>query len=248
MDDEKVVSVSTEDPKVLETNEWIGNKKNELEQRVLIRQEYEQLFEIWKAKELVALEKRNEEVITEGLKKYYDKWLEEQKPPTPEDIQQLLDQEYETFALKVQVEDGNGEYTTELFTIRELPQVAEKKFYRQFKDRVLNKTTELQAFTQESIDQPFETKAKAFLGLLDESFDMIADTVVIVLNPFGKKKHIDRDWVQMNISSNRQWSIIEGQLKVNRVKDFFSRLSQSGQQTQMMMTGQRFQQLQQFVR
>ena len=247
-------------PKVeasIESTEFIQRKTFEKELRLSLREEYEQLFKIWQAKDLKEIESKQDGIINEGLTKLFEKYKEEQKPPTPDDIQQLLNQDYETFPVKVQIEDGentDGEakYTTELFTIRELPQAAEIKFYTQFKTKILDKATELQAFTQESIDMPFEQKVKSIMTVFGESFDMLADTVVIVLNPFDKRKvkgkFIDRDWVQNNISSNRQWSIVEAQLKVNRVKDFFSRISQSGQQTQMMMTGVHFQQLQQLVR
>ena len=234
--------------------EWIDRKKWELDQRLMMRQEFEKSYEIWKLNDLQEVEKKNQEIIKEGLEKLYEKYKEEQKPPTPEDIAVLLNQEYETFPVKLQVEDPTGQEdpTTELFTIRELPQSVEIKFYRQFKDKIIDKATELQAFTQESIDMPFETKVRSILEVFGESFDMLAETVTIVLNPFGKRKvkrqDIDRVWVQNDISSNRQWSIVEAQLKVNRVKDFFSRISSSGQQTQMMMSGVNYQQLQQLVR
>lgn len=233
--------------------EWADRKAWELNLRVSVRQEFEQMLEIWKTKELTALENTNKEIIEKGLIELYKKYQEEQKPPSTEEIVTLLNQEYESFPVKVQVEDGETEsgeakYTTELFTIRELPQSAELKFYDILQKKILTKTSELLAFTQESIDMPFEQKVKSILSVGGEAFGLMAETVLIVLNPFGKRKingkEIDRKWIQDNISSNRQWNIVEAQLKVNRVKDFFSRISASGQQTQMMMTGVNFQQLQ----
>ena len=106
----------------------------------------------------------------------------------------------------------------------------------------------LESFTQAGMDQPFEQKAKAFLELFDESFDMLADAVVMCLNPFGRKKLVDRDWVQNNIGSDRQWSIVTAQIEVNRLRDFFSKVSQSGQRTMTTMRVPNFQQLQQLVR
>lgn len=237
------------------TPEWADRNRWELEQRVKLRQEFEQSFEIWKTKEFASLKADQDVIIKKGLEELYAKYKEEQKPPTPEEITELLNQDYETFPVKVQVENNKEdgpEYTTELFTIRELPQSAEIRFYKLFQDKIINKAADLQAFTQEGIDMPFETKVKSILNVIGESFDIMAETALIALNPFGKRKirgiDIDREWVQNNISSNRQWSIIEAQLKVNRVKDFFSRVSASGQQTQMMMTGVNFQQLQRLAR
>lgn len=230
------------------TTEWSDRQRWEAETRLVIRKEYEDLYKVWKATDLADLEKQNEKIISEGLEKYYEKFREEQKPPTDEDIQQLLDQDYQTFTVKVDYVNDDGEDKSELFTLRELPQAAEKKFYKQFKDRLLGKTQALAAFAQEGIDMPFEDKAKNVLSVLEDGFDILADTVVICLNPFGKKKEITRDWVQNNLSSNRQWGIVEAQIKINRLKDFFLRISQSGKSTQMMMTGQRFPLLQQLAR
>lgn len=186
--------------------QWmIARTKIETEIRVQLRLEYEQLFTFWKTDELENVRKESVRIAETGLQKVFDKWKEEQKPPTNEEIQQLLNQEYETFSLKVDTYTDDGkEGTPETFTIRELPQAAEKKFYKQFTDRVMGNVGSLQAFTQASMDQPFEQKAKGFLRLMDESFDLLSDAVVIALNPFGKNPKLTREWVQMNISSNRQ--------------------------------------------
>ena len=226
----------------------VDRKKWEMELRVSLRSEYEQLFKVWKQTDLVELARGQDKAIQEGLVALFNKHLEEQKPPTHEDIQQLLNQEYEVFPIKVLTTDDSGTEKEELFTIRELPQAAEKHFFKQFKDKILSRSQELMAFTQEGMDKPFEEKAKAFMDLFDDSFDMLADAVVIVLNPFGKRTDITRTWVQASIGSDRQWRIVEAQIQVNRIKDFFSRVSQSGLATQTMLTGQRFQQLQQLAR
>jgi hypothetical protein len=232
--------------------DWQLRSELESELRTKLRIEYETLFGFWKTEELDKVRKEAEQIATDGLQKLFDKWKEEQKPPTDEEIQLLLNQEYATFNLQIEAMNTSGDNgahrTTETFVIRELPQEAEIKFYRQFKDKVLGKSSALQAFTQANVDMPFESKAKAFLELFDESFDMLADAVVICLNPYADKKEITRQWVQKNISSNRQWNIVDAQIRVNKLKDFFSRLSQSGQSTQTMLGGLNFQQLQQLAR
>jgi hypothetical protein len=230
---------------------FLDRAKIELELRLSFRKEYEQLFQIWKDNELTELRAKQDEIIADGLKKYLLKVQEEQKPPEPEDIQKLLDQEYETFTIPVDVvsagTDEEGDIVRKVtYTIRELPQSIEKKFYRQFKTKLVGKLQMLESFTQAGMDKPFEEKAKSFLELFDESFDMLAEAVVLCLNPFGRKKDIDMAWVQNNISSDRQWRIIEAQMKVNRLRDFFSKVSTSGRD---MMTMRRpdFQALQQLV-
>jgi len=258
MSEEKAVAGATPDKPVdpaaisEASVKFLDRAKIELELRLSFRKEYEQLLQIWKDNELTELRAKQDEIIAAGLKKYLLKVQEEQKPPEPEDIQKLLDQEYETFTIPVDVvtagaSDAEGDIVTKVtFTIRELPQSIEKKFYRQFKTKLIGKLQMLESFTQSGMDKPFEEKAKSFLELFDESFDMLAEAVVLCLNPFGRRKDIDVAWVQNNISSDRQWRIIEAQMKVNRLRDFFSKVSTSGRD---MMTMRRpdFQVLQQLV-
>jgi len=217
--------------------EWSDRQEWELNLRVQVRKEYEALMEGWKAEALEEVRKEYDGKLKEGLAKFIEEWKAEQKPPTHEEVQQLLDQEYETFTLNVTPYSTSSEVEPKMFTLRELPQEAEEKFYKQLKERLLKNVPALQTIAQETMDMPFEERAKAYFSAFDEGFNILADAVVIILNPFGDDKDITRQWVKKNISSNRQWQIIEAQLKVNRVKDFFSKLFQSGQSTQMMMTG-----------
>jgi hypothetical protein len=244
----KEVEVPLDVPKDAQPADWMNRSILERQLRVAIRGEYEEILKIWKNTELDQVRKDSEKIANEGIQKVFNEWKEQQKPPSHDDIQQLLSQEYATFTVKVDYVNDKDEEKSEVFTLRELPQAAEKKFYRQFKETILTKIGALQAFSQSEIDQPFEKKVHAFLELFDEAPDMMADATVIVLNPFDKRKDINRTWVQGNISSMRQWNIIEAQIMVNRLKDFFSKLSSSGQTTQTMLGGLSFQTLQQQAR
>ena len=115
---------------------WIDRESIINSARISIRAEYEQILEIWKNKELVELEKRNNDVIKEGLTKLFDKWKEEQKPPSEEDIQLLLNQDYLDFTITVQVYSDDASSESKVFTIRELPQAAEIKFYKNLKGKI----------------------------------------------------------------------------------------------------------------
>jgi len=226
--------------------EFLDRAKLELEIRLSTRQEYEELFKIWKQTELLELQKEQEKIIATGLAEYYKKWQEQQKPPEPENIQALLDQEYVTYTLPVDVINEDDTTTKMTFVIRELPQSVEKSFYRRFKHNILNKVQELEALTQSDMDAPFEKKVKAGLELMDEGFDVLAEAVVLILNPFGRKKEVDKDWVQRNICSDRQWKIVQAQMEVNRLRDFFSKVSTSSRDM-MTMRSPNIQQLQQLV-
>ena len=244
MEDAKV-DVTPVEPKV---DEWTLRAQIEAELRPKLRSEYEQILLLWKETELDKVRKESEKIAEEGIKKLFDDWKKSQEPPTHEQLQEILSQEYETFNLPIDCYGDDGKSSTKTFTIRELPQAVEKKFYRQFKDKIIKNIGAVKALTQATIDQSFDDKAQAFLNLFDESFDALAETVVLVLNPFGKDQSITKQWVQENIPSKRQWDIVSVQIKVNKLKDFFSELSQSGQSTQMMLEGLNFQQLQQLAR
>ena len=145
-------------------------------------------------------------------------------PPKLEDIQKLLDQEYLTFTVLV---PWPGEEKKREFTIQELPQSVEKKFYKQIKSQLLPRAKELAALSFEVLEGKVEDKISAILEAFDPSFDILAAGVVLILNPRGETKEITQEWVQDNISSSRMWNILEAQMQVNRMRDFFSRLSLS---------------------
>lgn len=188
------------------------------------------LFEIWKRDELVSLEEQQEQQLRKLLNEKIEEIEKSRKPPTKEEIQALLDQEYLSFKVKLFVNKEERE-----FMITELPQDAEKKFYKQFKTQLLEKAGDIAAISQATMDQGMEAKIKTFLEGVEYSMDMLAEACVTVLNPRGEEKEITRSWVQKNISSSRMWNIVKAQIEVNRLRDFFSQLSQSGMQVQRMI-------------
>jgi hypothetical protein len=197
-----------------------------------VQQRAQALFEAWKAKELADIEYKQDGEIQKLVAEYFDKMEAEKQPPTKEQIQTLLDQEYVTFAIKVR--DRNNQEKT--FTIRELPQEAEKVFYGQFKTRIFDKASSVAALAQETMDRTFEDKIKAFLETFEGAFDLIADATVLVLNFDGADAEVTRAWCQANMTSWRMWNIVKAQMEVNRLRDFFSEVSLSGKKTQTMTT------------
>ncbi len=251
MEEPKVPEEKTSEPTpslpVKPTVDFLTRTQIEMELRPMLREEYEHMYQIWKSKDFAELGQKNEQIINEGLKKYFEEWKQQQTPPTPEDLQKLLDQDYETFTVPLNWENEEGKEESVTFTLRELPQSTEKKFYKQFKERLLPNLQMLEAITQAGMDKPFDEKAKAVLALFDESFDILADAVVLCLNAYGRKAYINRQWVQDHIGSDRQWRIVEAQMKVNRLRDFFSKVSTSGQ-NMMTMRRPNFQALQELSR
>lgn len=204
--------------------------KEEFEQRT--EEKYKALLEVWKRDELVALEQRTEGLIAEEVKKRFDEWQKAQKPPSPDDLQKLLDQEYLEFKVNLQTSDGERE-----FTIVELPQASEQKFYRLFKNKLIQKASVIASIAQANMDEPMEKKFRFALDAIDESFDLLAEACVLVLNPFGKNE-VTAEWIKNNLASNRVWNIVFAQIEANRLRDFFSQISQAGNSMTNMIPGQ----------
>lgn len=213
-----------------------------------VKLEFESKLEAWKAKELADLRAQEDRKIQEEVKKLFEKWQSDQKPPSLEEIKVLLEQEYTEVTIQIPVYDDNDERKMEKFVIRELPQSIERRFYKQFKERVKEKGPELTAFAQRNIDVPFEKQLTSFLETFDGAFDILSDAVVLILNPRGKRAGINSEWVCSNIASNRMYSIILAQVEVNRLRDFFSRVFQSGQKASTLMMPLNYQQLQALAR
>lgn len=164
---------------------------------------------------------------------------EQQKPPSEEDIRTLLSQEYLTFDVEIPWDAPNSGGVTRTFTIRELPQAVEKRFYKTFKDQLLPRASDIGALAFEIAEGDVAKKLKSLLEAIDPAFDLMADAVVMILNPRGQEKELTREWVQENLSSYRQWNIINAQIMVNKLRDFFSQLSRGskGMQTTLGRAG-----------
>jgi len=155
-----------------------------------------------------------------ALKAVIDEFKASQTPPSEEDVRKLLTQEYLTF--DVEVPWGEGKKN---FTIGELPQKIEKRFYKTFKEQIVSRASEIGAIAFNMMEGDVAKKLTTIAEALDPTFDIMADAVVMILNPREQIKEINREWVQDNLSSYRQWNIIYAQFQVNRLRDFFSQVS-----------------------
>lgn len=244
-----VVSEATDQPKT-PIDLWLVRQQMEAELRPVMRKEFQELFQFWKDNELAELDKKYNITIQEELPKLFKEWAEAQKPPTEQELQKVLNQEYVTFTLDIEeVKEFEDERDPEIvkrhFVIRELPATIEKRFYGTIKQRLLTKSSEIQSLVQANMEIPFEEKMKRTLNLFEDAFEILAESTVMCLNPFGKKAYVTKEWVQDHLSLDRQWRIIETQIQVNRLRDFFSKISQSGQMMTTTLNGVNIQLLQQ---
>lgn len=231
----EVKGSSTEEARPQETlTEWKDRIRREIREET--ENHYKELHLVWQAKDLVELEKKMDVQVQKGLHEMFEKWQAEQAPPTKEQIAELVKQEYATFPVELQVEsdEKEDEFVAKTFVLRELPQSVEEEFYEIFKHQLQEHMSDINSLAQKTMGSTAEEKLKAVLELGTGGFKVMAELVRIVLNPRGKKKWCTTEWVQNNISSMRQWNIIQAQVEANKLRDFFSKLSQSGQTIQTM--------------
>lgn len=179
---------------------------------------------IERTKDLAKLKEENTIALTKAVESKFDDFKKSQEPLKPEEIQQMLSQDYVTFKVKVPwLGEGDTEAEKE-FTIRELPQSAEKKFYQTAKKELLNKVSELAALDFKVIDGDVMQQITGLMEIFEPVFDVLADACVISLNPRGKDSRVDRKWVQDNLTSYRILAVVNAQIEVNKLRDFFSQL------------------------
>lgn len=188
--------------------------KSEEKIREEVRAELQVEFDVEFDKQTKALREENEKTIRLALEEF----RKEQEPPTPEQISQLLSEEYLEFKIKLPGREED-------FTIRELSISVEKKFYKLVKDKLLPKITDLNLITVEGED--LIARATALFNVIDPTMDLLADAAAICLNPTGKEDGIKADWVKDNVSSYRVWNILVAQMEANRLRDFFSGVSRT---------------------
>ncbi len=187
------------------------------ELRDSIRKEVEYTLRAENSKALAEEINRLQSENAKSFEKAVEEWREKQKPPSAEAISRLLNQEYAEFTVKLPFNGKDRE-----FTIRELPQAKEKKFYRKFKERLIPEITSLAELTVKIAEGQVEQKLIAVLNSFEPMLDLLAEATLIALNPSGADEDITLAWVQDNISSFRQWNIVLAQERVNRLVDFLS--------------------------
>lgn len=143
-------------------------------------------------------------------------------PPTEADVQKLLDQSYLTFTVKIKF-PAEAERK---FTLEELPQAIEKKFYKSIKDKIIPAVQGIIAERGNLLDGgDIPQKILSMMNKSEPVFEIMAICAALALNPRDMVEGLDAKWVEENLSSMRILSIINAQAQCNRMRDFFSILS-----------------------
>lgn len=178
------------------------------------------LAEANKARELTRLideiKAENSKVINEKIEEF----RKQATPPSPDELQKLLDQEYVTVTLKLPSEapGAMAEYT-----LQELPVAAERRLLLDLKKQIgplLKDVAALKwdpgASMMEGIERLLEIAPGAIVAL--------CGCCAVCLDPFGEKK-ITAEWVERNVSLTRIVMVLHAQISINRYRDFLSLVS-----------------------
>lgn len=162
-----------------------------------------------------------------AMEKTIVEFRKKMEPPTKEDIQLLLDQDYIDFHIKIPYKGKQkGAKTVQRdFVIRELPQAIEKKFFSRVKDKLVPLAEEVANITLNLAGGDAARKIVSILDSFEPLLDVLAYAATLALNPYGEEEGIDEEWVRENISSTRIMQIVTAQGEANRMRDFFSLVS-----------------------
>jgi hypothetical protein len=173
--------------------------------------------------EVNALAEENSKLITAKLEEY----RKQLTPPTPDDIQKVLSQEYVEF--KVQV--GNNGSRKE-FVIRELPLVAEQRLVKTLSKTLGERVQDFSRLNwQQAMDGDMLTRIMHIAQVVPGTMETLAECCAVCLDPFGDVPEITPQWVEKNIGLSRVLAILDAQMKAGRYRDFFSLVSRYIPQT-----------------
>lgn len=175
-----------------------------------------------KAKDLEKLQleltAQNKKLITE----YLEDLKKQNTPPTIDELEKLVNQEYIEFTVKIRERSGQG--GEKIFTIRELPQAVELKLFKSVQRAIVPHLKQLSQL--EFSGEGMADKLQVVIDAVPELIDTLAENAALCLDPYNAGG-ITKEWVQANLSSYRVMSIIEAQVTAGRFRDFFSAASRS---------------------
>lgn len=182
----------------------------------LARQELQLEFDQSLKKKFQELEEQNKMAISEAI----DQWKKKQEPPTPQDIQKLLEGDAPEFKVSLKV---NGE--SQVFTIHELPARVEKQFLRMLREELMQHMGLIAGLTVDLLKGQADDKLKTVLQAIEPVTGVISKTTSLILTNSqenGSGKEITPEQVDGSLSLTKQLQLLTAQVEANRVRDFFS--------------------------
>lgn len=193
-------------------------KEEDIESRLRIKlqEEYGSRLEVEIQKISGEMQKENKKIVEEAIERF----RKEMAPPSEQDIQKLLSQEYMEFSVDVKTREG----TTRTFTIREVPIDVEKKILKKVKTILVPFASDLSALSMNLLEGDAAKKIVQLMNTFEPMLDVAISVCTICLNPFGEDEEVDEDWVRKNLGATRIVKVISAQMEANKMRDFFSLL------------------------
>lgn len=212
-------------PDETETNEGAKEKESiavetqeqeELDLRTKLEKEYESRLQVEVNKISQQMIVENKKVVEAAIERF----RKEMAPPSEQDIQKLLEQEYVEFSFEIHT----GKDATKHFTIRELPIEVEKKILKKVKTILVPFATELTGISMNLLEGDAAKKIIQLMNTFEPLLDVAVSVCTLSLNPFGEDEEVNEDWVRAHLSSTRIVKIVSAQMEANKMRDFFSLL------------------------
>lgn len=184
--------------------------------RTTLQEEYNTRLETEIHKISEEMQKENKKIVEEAVERF----RREMAPPSEQDIQKLLNQEYVEFKVEVKTKKGQ----TKNFTLRELPIDVEKKIYKKVKEILVPFASDLSSLSMNLLEGDAAKKIVQLMNTFEPLLEVAVSICAIALNPFGEDEEVDEEWVRTNLTATRIVKIISAQMEVNKMRDFFSLL------------------------
>lgn len=184
--------------------------------RMELKNEYDSRLQEEIQKISSEMQKENERIVKDAIERF----RREMAPPSEQDIQKLLDQEYMEFTIKVKGEEGKEKS----FVLKELPIAVEKKIYAKVKKILIPFAEELSALSMNLLEGDAAKKIVQLMNTFDPLLDVMVSICTICLNPFEEDEEVTEEWVRKHLGSTRIVKIVSAQMEANKMRDFFSLL------------------------
>jgi hypothetical protein len=184
--------------------------------RASLQEEYNTRLESEIQKISGEMQKENKKIVEEAITRF----RKEMEPPSEEDIQKLLNQEYMEFEIDIKPRNGEKKH----FVIRELSSETEKKIYKEVKRILVPFSSDLAALSMNLLEGDAAKKIVQLMNTFEPMLDVAVNVCAICLNPFGEDEEVDEEWVRKNLSNTRIIKILSAQMEANKMRDFFSLL------------------------
>jgi hypothetical protein len=161
----------------------------------------------------------NKKVVEAAIERF----RKEMAPPSTEDLQKMLEQEYVEF--KIEVRTGKGtDAKVKHFVISELPIAVEKKIFRTVKKILIPFASDLSAISMNLLEGDAAKKIVQLMNTFEPMLDVMVSVCTICLNPNEEDEEVTDEWVLKYVSATRIVKIVSAQMEANKMRDFFSLL------------------------